>query len=92
MDNHCEVIDFIRQDKTITGVVAHDKISGKQFDISGFTVVNAAGPYLPGLNSKIKGLHLRKETTGFSKGVHLVTRQIEKNMHLPSAVVKKPRG
>ncbi|MCP3901093.1 MAG: glycerol-3-phosphate dehydrogenase/oxidase [Desulfobacteraceae bacterium] len=90
--NHCEVVDFIKEDKAIKGVVAYDKINNVQFSVSGRMVVNAAGPFLPGLNSKIKGLNLHKNTTGFSKGVHLVIRQIEKKYALALSSGKKTEG
>jgi glycerol-3-phosphate dehydrogenase len=47
---------------------------------------------LPGLNSKLEGLKLIRRNTGFSKGVHLVTRQIEDHFALAVSSGKKTEG
>lgn len=90
--NHARVIDFCRDNRQVTGVVCRDELSGRNFQVSGKIVVNAAGPFLPGINSLINDLKLRKNTTGFSKGVHLVTRQIEKKYALALSSGKKTEG
>ena len=90
--NHVELIDFIVKNRKVSGVVCQDKMNGRQFNIKARIVVNAAGPFLPGLNRRIQGLNLKKETTGFSKGVHLVTRQIEEKYALALSSGKKTEG
>ncbi len=90
--NYVRVIDFIQQGEQISGVVCRDQLSGQEFSVCARVVINAAGPFLPGVNKLLKGAHLRKEPTGFSKGVHLVTRQIEKRFALALSSGKKTEG
>lgn len=90
--NYVRVIDIIQKNGKISGVVCHDAVAGREFTIRAKLVINAAGPFLPGINRLIRGLRLRKETTGFSKGVHLVTRQIEGRFALALSSGKKTEG
>jgi glycerol-3-phosphate dehydrogenase len=90
--NYVRVIDFIQQGEQISGVVCRDQLSGREFPVRARIVVNAAGPFLPRINKLLKGAHLRKEPTGFSKGVHLVTRQIEQRFALALSSGKKTEG
>ena len=90
--NHVEVLEFIGDDDQIRGIHCQDKLSGDKFEIRGRIVVNAAGPFLPGINSQIDSLKLFKETTGFSKGVHIVVRQLEKRYALALSSGKKTEG
>lgn len=68
--NYARVSDFLYNDEKVSGVVVHDEISGKEFEIRSKYVISAAGPWVDELrtinNSKRgKRLHL-------TKGVHLV--------------------
>ncbi|RKZ06412.1 hypothetical protein DRQ25_13965, partial [Candidatus Fermentibacteria bacterium] len=90
--NYAEVIKLRTEGDVVVGVTCRDRITSQLFDISARIVINAAGPFLPGINSQVKGLHLDKKTTGFSKGVHLVTRQVESNFALALSSGKKTEG
>lgn len=90
--NHAEVQRLISADERITGVHCRDALSGEEFAISAKLVVNAAGPFIPGINSQIDSLKLFKETTGFSKGVHIVVRQLEEKYALALSSGKKTEG
>ena len=90
--NHVEVLRLIGDTQRVRGVYCRDKLSGSEFEVSGTIVVNAAGPFLPGINSQIDSLKLFKETTGFSKGVHIVVRQLEKTYALALSSGKKTEG
>ncbi|MBE0586201.1 MAG: glycerol-3-phosphate dehydrogenase/oxidase, partial [Desulfofustis sp.] len=90
--NYVRVIDFVQDGERISGVVCRDQLTGSDFTIRARIVVNAAGPFLPGINKLLKGARLRKEPTGFSKGVHLVTRQIEGHFALALSSGKKTEG
>ena len=74
--NYTKVESFSRSQSKIDGVNCKDQISGSAFSIRAKVVVNAAGPYIPQL-SKVLGEQLYKPTTGYSKGMHLVTRQLD---------------
>ena len=90
--NHVEVVRFTSASGHITGVRCRDGLTGGEFDIAARIVVNAAGPFLPGINAQVEGLNLEKKTTGFSKGVHLVTRQLESEFALALSSGKKTEG
>ncbi len=90
--NHVEVQGFIGDNEQVHGIHCRDKFSEHEFEIKGKIVVNAAGPFLPGINSQIDSLKLFKETTGFSKGVHIVVRQLEKKYALALSSGKKTEG
>lgn len=68
--NHCKVIRFLKDQETISGVLVEEKSTGKQFEVRGKIVVNAAGPWVDEVRHldiapKGKRLHL-------TQGVHLV--------------------
>ena len=90
--NHVAVQRLIITDKRVTGVHCRDTLSGEEFQIEAKMVVNAAGPFLPGINSQIESLRLFKDTTGFSKGVHIVVRQLEEKYALALSSGKKTEG
>lgn len=90
--NHVAVQRLINTDKRVTGVYCRDTLSGEEFQIEAKMVVNAAGPFLPGINSQIESLRLFKDTTGFSKGVHIVVRQLEEKYALALSSGKKTEG
>ena len=90
--NHVAVQRLISTDKRVTGVHCRDTLSGEEFQIEAKMVVNAAGPFLPGINSQIESLRLFKNTTGFSKGVHIVVRQLEEKYALALSSGKKTEG
>lgn len=90
--NHAEVVNILQEGRRVTGLICRDRLTGTEFTVRGRVIANAAGPFLPGLNSLIPGLNLHKNTTGFSKGVHLVTRQIERKYALALSSSKKTEG
>ena len=90
--NHVEVTKLRLDGRKLTGVHCRDRLTQQNFQISGKVVMNAAGPFLPGINAQIEGLNLNKETTGYSKGVHLVTRQLEGEFALALSSGKKTEG
>jgi len=68
--NYTEVIDFVYEDKRVSGVQVKDGIHGEEFHIKSKYVINAAGPWvdeLRGMNNSKKGKRLH-----LTKGVHLV--------------------
>jgi glycerol-3-phosphate dehydrogenase len=90
--NYVRVEEFLIQNSQVTGVKVRDKIADAGFNIKGKIVANAAGPHIPELNRKLRHLHLDKAATGFSKGVHLVTRQVNSQYAITLATPKKTEG
>lgn len=90
--NHVFVSGFLQEGKRVAGVARRDILTGQEFEIQGKIVANATGPFISSMNSTIEGLKLRKQTTGFSKGIHMVTRQIHGRYALAISSGKKTEG
>jgi glycerol-3-phosphate dehydrogenase len=90
--NYVRVKKFVRDQGRVTGVSCKDMLTGEEFEVRGKVVANASGPFLPQLNASMGDLQLKKETTGFSKGVHLVTRKICDDFALAMGSGKKTEG
>lgn len=74
--NYVAATGFLGDDDTVSGVVARDQLSGNQFSINASLVVNAAGPWIDGLNSKLKNADKAPRINSFAIGSHIVTRQL----------------
>lgn len=83
--NYVAVTGFVLEGARVGGVEARDAETGRRLRIEARVVANAAGPWTPGVNRWAGARHLDREITAFSKGVHLVTRQV-----LPGAAVALP--
>lgn len=90
--NYLEMRSLITEEHRVRGILAADRLSGREFVVRARMTVNAAGPDIPGLNALQPGLRLAKQTTGFSKGVHLVTRQLTGGFALALPTAKKTEG
>ena len=73
--NYVEVEKYVHQNGRVVGATVKDKLSSESFQIKAKLVVNAAGPFIPELNDDLH-LNLHRKIRAYSKGVHLVTRQI----------------
>lgn len=72
--NYLEVESFLGADKgSVIGVQVKDRLSGESLEIHASLTLNAAGPWIPGLNFNIGGQGV---VNAFSKGAHIVTRPI----------------
>lgn len=76
--NYLNVESMLNDDSgRISGVQVKDQLNGEQFDIRASLVVNAAGPWIPMLNTradnskKVEGV-----VSAFSKGAHIVTQAL----------------
>ena len=74
--NYMPVSSLTREHDRITGVEVKDLMSNQVFSIRAKIVANAAGPLIPQLYANHSSLRLKRRTTGYAKGVHLVTRQL----------------
>ena len=90
--NYVRVKKFVRDKDGVIGVSCEDMLTGEEFEVLGKVVANASGPFLPQLNASMGDLRLKKKTTGFSKGVHLVTRKICDDFALAMGSGKKTEG
>jgi glycerol-3-phosphate dehydrogenase len=67
--NHARVVGFVRGDSVATGIRVRCELSGREFEVAGKVIVNAAGPWVEALQ-KLENpdaqplLHL-------SKGIHI---------------------
>ena len=96
--NYLRVEGFLIEDGRVRGVRVRDEsvaASGgsgngsSSFEIQARVVANSAGPHVPVLNRLLGGLGLERPTTGYSKGVHLVTRTINPRYALALVTSKR---
>jgi len=92
ISNYLRAETFIEGKNRISGLTVRDQFTGNTFEISAKVIVNAAGPFIPMLNRKLNNLRLKKEITGFSKGIHIVTRPINKTYAIALVTPKKIEG
>ena len=90
--NYCAVQQLLCHGDRVVGAQVLDRISNTVFDIRARFTVNAAGPHVQAINESVPELRLKRELTGFSKGVHLVTRQLEPEYALALTTGKKLEG
>jgi glycerol-3-phosphate dehydrogenase len=74
--NYLTVDGVLMRDGRVEGVTVIDTLTDDHFDIRARVVVNAAGPWLAGLNERLGVGRLRVPIRGFSTGAHIVTRQV----------------
>jgi glycerol-3-phosphate dehydrogenase len=74
--NHVAASGFLGDESAVTGVVACDQLNGNQFEINSSLVINAAGPWIDGLNSKLRNAETAPRINSFAVGSHIITRQI----------------
>jgi glycerol-3-phosphate dehydrogenase len=67
---------FFRKGNRVSGVVARDALTDREVRIGARLTVNAAGPWIGKLDQQLGAGPLRRQITGFSRGAHIVTRQI----------------
>ncbi len=89
--NYLEAHSYIAGQGGIRGVRVRDVLTDEEFTIAARLTVNAAGPAAQSLNRSVpsRPLRLKKELTGFARGVHLVTRQIHPQYALALTTRKK---
>jgi len=57
--NHAKVVEYLRENNRIVGVIVEDKINGRKFSIRAKWVVNTIGPWSdPSLLRFTKGVHI----------------------------------
>ncbi|GAA6139115.1 glycerol-3-phosphate dehydrogenase/oxidase [Arenicella sp. 4NH20-0111] len=74
--NYVSAEGFTGEDDEITGIAAKDQLTGNKLTIASKLVINAAGPFIDNLNSKLKSARHAPSINGFAVGSHIVTRQL----------------
>lgn len=74
--NYMTADKILRSQGRVEGVTVIDSLDGDRFDLLAKMVINAAGPWLTDLNERSDLGRLTVPISGFSKGTHIVTRQI----------------
>jgi glycerol-3-phosphate dehydrogenase len=74
--NHADVNGILRNDDSVSGVKITDRLTGNTLDVQARFVLNASGPWLPRLSELLGFGSLARPVTGFSKGSHIVVKQI----------------
>ena len=90
--NYLQVDQLLVEGRRVTGVQVTDGLTGDTVSIHARMVVNSAGPYTQAINETVPGLRLHHRLTGFSRGVHLVTRQLEPKYAMALTTKKKTEG
>lgn len=92
--NYLEAEQYLISEGRIKGVTGRNTLTGKRFSLRARLTVNSAGPASQALNRSVPGLRLRlkKELTGFARGVHLVTRQVHPEYALALTTPEKTEG
>ncbi len=75
--NYVRVDSLLTGQRGVEGVQVKDELSGAAFSIRGRIVANVAGPWLMELNRSLGIANLHRNVHRFSKGVHIVTRELE---------------
>jgi glycerol-3-phosphate dehydrogenase len=68
--NYVQLTDFMEENGKLKGAICLDVESGKSFQFTATTFVNAAGPWVDGLREKDKSLNNKR--LFLSKGTHIV--------------------
>ncbi len=90
--NYLEVKQLTMEGGRVVGALAQDCLTGKELQLQARLVINSAGPYVQAINETVPGLRLHHKLTGFSRGVHLVTRQLEPRYAMALTTKKKMEG
>ncbi len=90
--NQMRAESFLVEGKRISGIRARDLWGGTEIEVRASTVINAAGPWIPLLNSGAGQGHVTGVVTGFSKGAHIVTRSLTNGHALALPTRKKNQG
>ncbi|MCI5142619.1 MAG: glycerol-3-phosphate dehydrogenase/oxidase, partial [Candidatus Electrothrix sp. ATG1] len=95
--NYLEAEQYLTSKKgkgPIEGVIVRNSLTGEQFPLRARLTINSAGPATQALNRSVPSLQLRlkKELTGFARGVHMVTRQVHPEYALALTTPEKTEG
>jgi glycerol-3-phosphate dehydrogenase len=78
--NYLRADGFVVENNRITGVQVRDLTGDNPFEIQASLVINAAGPWIPLINRRLGRNGRNHIVTGFSKGAHIVTRALTRDV------------
>jgi len=73
--NYVSAQDFLMSGDGVAGVKAKDELSGATMNIRSKLVINAAGPWVDALNSKLKNAEQAPSVNGFAIGSHVISKR-----------------
>ena len=78
--NHTKCLEILHEGNAVTGIQVEDTISGDSYKVPTRMVVNAAGPWMDIIHSKlnVESAPMMRRT----KGIHLVTNKISQNANV----------
>lgn len=80
--NYAAVDEFLVTGSRVQGAVVRDVLTGDRFHVRASLTINAAGPWIPALNTLLRVGRLPRPITHYSKGAHIVTRQVTPTLAL----------
>jgi glycerol-3-phosphate dehydrogenase len=87
--NYVAAERLLTRGQAVCGLGVRDELTGGAFEIQARLVVSAAGPWTPFLARAFGLPGLEKTVTGYSKGVHLVTRPLTSDVALVLPTAKR---
>ena len=73
--NYVSAQDFVMSGDQVIGAKAKDELSGITMEIRSKLVINAAGPWIDSLNSKLKDAEQAPSINGFAVGSHVISKR-----------------
>ncbi|MCX8124667.1 MAG: glycerol-3-phosphate dehydrogenase/oxidase [Spirochaetes bacterium] len=71
--NYAEVVNFIYSNNSISGVIVHDTLKGKEVTIKGSLVINCGGPWADIILKKAENGDTKHQIRR-SEGIHIITK------------------
>jgi len=73
--NYVSAQHFVMSNNRVVGVQAKDELTGTTMEIPAKVVINAAGPWIDTLNSKLINAEQAPNINGFAIGSHIISRR-----------------
>ena len=77
--NYVSATEFINENNQLKGIHAVDELSGDTFEVNAKLVINASGPFIDNLNTKLSNANNAPKINGFAVGSHIITRQLSEH-------------
>ncbi|GAB4221402.1 MAG TPA: glycerol-3-phosphate dehydrogenase/oxidase [Spirochaetota bacterium] len=71
--NYAEVVNFVYTNNSITGVIVHDKLTGREVTINGNLIINCGGPWADIILKKAENGKTKHQIRR-SEGIHIITK------------------
>lgn len=77
--NYISATGFVDEKNHIKGIHAKDELCGETFEVNAKLVINACGPFMDNLNTKLNNAKSAPKINGFAVGSHIITRQLSEH-------------